>query len=169
MLSQTKIMLLAGVAAVSAVIPVSQAAVYTCNIGGTIVYTSRMGANCRNAQLPTLGSYTSSRSVYAEQARRSDPEPERTAKRTKAAAPKAAPTPVQLAAPKIPGNSGRRSILEQELANERQALAKTQSELAAARTAKNGSIDQQRINNLQASVTDRQLNIQALQRELSRM
>lgn len=164
-----KKMLLAGIAAVFAVLPEVQAAqVYTCNIGGTVVYTSRMGANCHGAQLPTLGSYTSSRRVYADQQpRRSEPKESDAEKKT--AARKANSAPVQVAAPKMPGNSGRRSILEQELANERQALAKAQSELASARTAQNGSIDQQRINSLQSSVSDRQLNIQALQRELSRM
>ena len=84
------------------------------------------------------------------------------------------PQPVQqapvIAAPKSsPGNSSRRAILEQELANERRALSDAQKSLAQARGAKGGSIDQQQISTLQSSVLDRQQNIQALQRELGRM
>jgi len=55
--------------------------------------------------------------------------------------------------------------LEQELANEQQALASAQNELSAARAQKN----QNRASQLTASIQDRRQNIQALQRELSRM
>lgn len=72
-------------------------------------------------------------------------------------------------APKVSSTGGRRAILEQELTNERQALANEQKALAAARTAKGGNVDQQHISRLQGSVLDRQQNIQALQRELSRI
>ncbi|HFC8537505.1 TPA: hypothetical protein ACFP4Y_001883, partial [Neisseria bacilliformis] len=71
----------------------------------------------------------------------------------------------ELNLPKPPGNGGRRSILEQELANERQALNTAQNELSVARAQKN----QNRASQLTASIQDRQQNIQALQRELSRM
>jgi len=67
--------------------------------------------------------------------------------------------------PKPSGSSGRRTILEQELANEQQALASAQNELSAARAQKN----QNRASQLTANIQDRRQNIQALQRELSRM
>ena len=61
-------------------------------------------------------------------------------------------------------------ILEQELKNERLALANAQAELIRARAVKNGAaVDAQRVTGLQAGVHDRQQNIQALQRELARM
>lgn len=62
-----------------------------------------------------------------------------------------------------------RAILEQELANERKALASAQQSLSNARSAKGGAINQELVNQLQGSVLDRQQNIQALQRELGRM
>ena len=67
--------------------------------------------------------------------------------------------------PKPSGSSGRRTILEQELANEQQALASAQNELSAARAQKN----QNRASQLTANIQDRRQNIQALQRELRRM
>ena len=68
-------------------------------------------------------------------------------------------------------SSGRRTILEQELNNERTALAAAQQALVSGRAA-NGQGDaahQARVRQLESAVLDRQQNIQALQRELSRM
>lgn len=65
----------------------------------------------------------------------------------------------------------RRTILEQELNNERNALAKAQQALAAGRAVNNQSDaeHQNRVRQLENAVLDRQQNIQALQRELNRM
>lgn len=67
--------------------------------------------------------------------------------------------------------NSRRSILEQELNNERDALAKAQQALAAGRAVNTQSTTehQNRIRQLENAVLDRQQNIQALQRELNRM
>lgn len=89
----------------------------------------------------------------------------------------AMPTPaVAIARPKATPNltkfNGRRSILEQELSNERGALAAAQKALAEGRTVANGKSDnehQAKVRQLESAVLDRQQNIQALQRELSRM
>ncbi|WP_225747758.1 hypothetical protein [Eikenella sp. Marseille-P7795] len=85
-----------------------------------------------------------------------------------------APAAPVAAAPSGRTNSGRRLILEQELANERRALADAQKALTESRTLPKGdqaayAAHQARVSSLQSDVLDRQQNIQALQRELSRM
>lgn len=67
--------------------------------------------------------------------------------------------------------SGRRTILEQELTNERSALAQAQKALADGRavSGQSDATHQNRVRQLESAVLDRQQNIQALQRELSRM
>lgn len=68
--------------------------------------------------------------------------------------------------------SGRRTILEQELNNERSALAQAQKALADGRVVVGATADanhQNKVRQLESAVLDRQQNIQALQRELSRM
>ncbi len=155
----------------------SAAKIYTCMINGEVTYTSRPSGNCQTADLPPIGRYSSSRydePQAAQSARYERPEAKKQAV-AKARAPKPENQGVmpakltQPAAPKLAGNSGRRSILEQELANERKALSEAQQSLTSARAAKGGTIDQQQITQLQGHVLDRQQNIQALQRELGRM
>ena len=58
----------------------------------------------------------------------------------------------------------RKSVLQTELTNERKALAEAQQALNRSHTGKGGDTTA-----LQNVVFDRQQNIQALQRELSRM
>lgn len=168
--------LLAGLFAAG--VQTASAKIYTCTVNGEVVYTSRHTGNCQSADLPPIGRYSSSR--YDEpQPHISTPRPEQAVKRAaiksaakpnQAAAVPAKYTPPPAApAPKLAGSNSRRSILEQELANERKALSEAQQSLASARTAKGGSIDQQQITQLQGHVLDRQQNIQALQRELGRM
>ena len=78
--------------------------------------------------------------------------------------------PAAPATAKPSGSSGRRMILEQELNNERRALAEAQAALIRARAVKVGmAVNPQQVSSLQSSVQDRQQNIQALQRELGRM
>lgn len=125
-----------------------------------------------SADLPPIGRYSSLR-YDAPQARSEPAAPAPAKNRTaKAAAPRnvqTAAAPVVPAAPKAAGSNGRRAILQQELANERQALSSDQQALTSARTAQGGSVNQQLVHRLQGSVLDRQQNIQALQRELARM
>ena len=157
--------------------------IYTCEVGGVTVYTSRPSGGCHSTDLPVIGRYSSApynqpeAAVYSTQPQ---PQPEPARRKTTSAKSggkaKAVPVaPVRAApamaapAPKAPANNSRRSILETELANERKALGDAQKALAQARTAKGGSVNQEQINQLQGSVFDRQQNIQALQRELGRM
>ena len=81
--------------------------------------------------------------------------------------------PAMPTAPKLSSAraNGRRTILEQELNNERNALAQAKQNLADGRIVKgaNDTNRDARIRQLESAVLDRQQNIQALQRELSRM
>ena len=161
------------IAAISAASLPAGAKVYECNVGGVTVYTSRPSANCHTPDLPRIGSYTSIAPRVAPPPR--EPAAQASAaRRASMSANRAANAPIRTAPPlqtadaglpKPSGSSGRRTILEQELANEQQALASAQNELSAARAQKN----QNRANQLTASIQDRRQNIQALQRELSRM
>ena len=146
--------------------------IYTCTANGRVTYTTKPSGNCHSADLPPIGRYSSLR-YDAPQARSEPAAPAPAKNRTaKAAAPRnvqTAAAPVVPAAPKAAGSNGRRAILQQELANERQALSSDQQALTSARTAQGGSVNQQLVHRLQGSVLDRQQNIQALQRELARM
>lgn len=156
---------------------VQQAAaeVYSCGPG---CYTSKPSGS--RAQLGNkIGSYT------ATVVRRETPAPaassssggsqraQNNAARAPARSVTVAQTPAAPAAPRLSAAkaSGRRTILEQELNNERSALANAQKALAEGR-AVSGKLDgnhQARIRQLESAVLDRQQNIQALQRELGRM
>ncbi len=159
-------------------IQTASAKIYTCVINGEVTYTSRHTGNCQAADLPPIGRYSSTRYDEPQAYTPSAPKPEA----KKQVAVKRAPKPNQAvavpakytpppaaAAPNLSGSNNRRSILEQELANERKALSEAQQSLTSARAAKGGTIDQQQITQLQGHVLDRQQNIQALQRELGRM
>lgn len=79
-------------------------------------------------------------------------------------------TAAYVAPPSVPKlnptqTNSRRAILEQELNNERGALAQAQKKLADGRVSRDANL----IRRLENAVLDRQQNIQALQRELSRM
>ncbi|MBH5328737.1 hypothetical protein H9Q10_03530 [Eikenella sp. S3360] len=151
------------------------APIYNCGNGS---YSSKPGPGCQRADLPAIGRYTSA------------PRPRPAPQPTLAAAPAQtratsggqqaavyrAPAPAApvAATPSGRTNSGRRLILEQELANERRALADAQKALTESRTLPKGdqaayAAHQARVSSLQSDVLDRQQNIQALQRELSRM
>lgn len=160
------------IAAISAASLPAGAKVYECNVGGVTVYTSRPSANCHTPDLPKIGSYTSIAPRVAPPPR--EPAAQASPRRASMSTNRAANAPIRTAPPlqtadaglpKPSGSSGRRTILEQELANEQQALASAQNELSAARAQKN----QNRASQLTANIQDRRQNIQALQRELSRM
>lgn len=133
------------------------AKVYTCLENGEIVYTSKPKGNCAVANLPAIGTYSNQpvkRNITTASIRtRPRPNTPRT------------PTdgPTVTIVPKGSDNT-RRTILQQELINERTALAQAQQALNRSRTGKGGNITE-----LQSAVLDRQQNIQAIQRELSRM
>lgn len=158
--------------------------IYTCTVNGEVIYTSRPSGNCHSADLPTIGKYSNAPYDAAAVFPPSEPveEPVKKAdivvkpapKNTVRVKPKVTPirpAPIVAASPvpRSSGSSSRRSILETELSNERKALGEAQKSLAQARIAKGGRVNQQEITSLQSAVLDRQQNIQALQRELSRM
>ena len=161
------------------------AKIYTCEVNGSIVYTSRPSGNCQAVNdLPIVGKYSSSRydapvsdapTLNAPTSQTAPAKSKNTAaKSNHKATPKPAPvrTASETAPPPVPKSSGvnsGRSILETELSNERAALADAKKQLSQARTAKGGSVNQQAISTLQGAVLDREKNIQALQRELGRM
>ena len=160
------------------------AEVYSCGPG---CYTSSPSRGGARASLGNrIGSYTS---VPAPKTPREQPAVAAPTAAANVAAPARARTVAHQAAPSIPRpaaaamptvaapristarSSGRRTILEQELNNERNALAAAQRALVSGRAA-NGQADaahQARVRQLESAVLDRQQNIQALQRELSRM
>ncbi|MDK4697862.1 hypothetical protein QDY71_08910 [Kingella negevensis] len=163
------------------------AEIYSCGDG---CYTSSpKKATGGKAKLGNkIGSYTSvmpervSPTVTAEAASKAEPKaaPVRTAAVRRAPAyvapsrPATAPTQTAAApaAPRMSATraSGRRTILEQELNNERSALSQAQKALADGRAVStNDENHQARVRQLESAVLDRQQNIQALQRELSRM
>ena len=148
--------------------------VYSCGNGS---YSSKPGPGCQRADLPTIGRYSAARPRPAPAPVAAAPAPQRAAaagSQQAAVYHAPAPQPVAAAAPSGRTNSGRRMILEQELANERRALATAQRALTESRTMPKGDgaayqAHQARVSSLQSDVLDRQQNIQALQRELSRM
>ena len=147
--------------------------VYSCGNGS---YSSKPGPGCQRADLPTIGRYSAARPRPAPAPVAATPAPQRAAVGSQQAAVyhAPAPQPVAAAAPSSRTNSGRRMILEQELANGRRALATAQRALTESRTMPKGDgaayqAHQARVSSLQSDVLDRQQNIQALQRELSRM
>lgn len=173
--------------------PALDAKVYSCGNG---CYTSNPKAAKGQANLgKQIGSYTGYRdktktvdvaSIEVEKPTvRKEASPARARPTTAVAAKRAQPSvdiparsvPVALQKPTSVDTtprraSGRRTILEQELANERNALAQAQKALADGRVVTGQMADaghQTRIRQLESTVLDRQQNIQALQRELSRM
>lgn len=174
----------------AAIIAVSSVAaeaskIYTCEINGTVVYTSRPSGGCHAPDLPPIGRYSSARYDAPEvvtaptsqpKAAKAATNTKRSSNRTMSTKAKAPVAPIRpttpsvaAPAPKPAASNSRRAILETELSNERKALSEAQKSLAQARAVKGGTIDRQQIKNLEGSVLDRQQNIQALQRELGRM
>lgn len=156
----------------------AQAEIYSCGPG---CYTSNAKKGSGKADIGTkIGSYTSvksrslSESAMVVPQQRSGAPAARHASVAPAHSVAVANTqPAAAPVPKVSSAraSGRRNILEQELNNERNALAQAQKALADGR-AVGGSSDaghQSRIRQLESAVLDRQQNIQALQRELGRM
>ncbi|MDF7675560.1 hypothetical protein PT286_02265 [Neisseriaceae bacterium ESL0693] len=136
------------------------AKVYTCMEHGEVVYTSNPKGNCAQAQLPDIGRYSDIRAGSGYRAATINSRPRNTG-RIKTAYQ--GPKPSVSIIPRGSDDS-RRAILQQELANERQALTQAQQALNRSRTGQGGNITE-----LQSAVLDRQQNIQALQRELGRM
>lgn len=170
--------------------PALDAKVYSCGDG---CYTSNPKASKGRANLgKQIGSYTGYRpqtevaiadkiatpvakpktqTVAARRTAPVVPRPTPVAMRSNSVGTAVATAPVTTTAAAVRRASGRRTILEQELNNERTALASAQKALADGRVvgATADANHQSKIRKLESAVLDRQQNIQALQRELSRM
>ena len=162
------------------------AEVYSCGPG---CYTSKPSKGYGKADLgQKIGSYTSIPAPHVTStppATAAAKQPVQTAQTAQTAAqrvPSVSPSarsvavsaPARINTPAISAAklSGRRTILEQELNNERTALAMAQKALAEGRAVNSGQSDtvhQLNVRKLESAVLDRQQNIQALQRELGRM
>lgn len=132
--------------------PAAGAAVYSCEIGGVTVYTSRPAANCQTASLPVIGSYRNAPAPAAKRPR----------SRTLNAVPPAAVPPETVPAKLA---DSRRSILQQELANEQQAVKTAEQALAEAV----GRGEEAQMQLWRERLQDRRMNVKALERELGRM
>ncbi|MDO4433459.1 MAG: hypothetical protein Q4B82_02620 [Alysiella sp.] len=159
-----------------AIAPYAIAEVYSCGQG---CYTSNPKHGSGKADLgKKIGSYTAAQSSHSSNSNTAAAvaRPSTTVARSSvsgAVSARAVPVASASVAPRLDTTraSGRRTILEQELSNERTALANAQKALAEGR-AVDGQLDaghQNRIRQLESAVLDRQQNIQALQRELGRM
>lgn len=173
----------------AAVSPMLDAKVYSCGPG---CYSDKAKGSRGYANLgKQIGSYTTIKSQPADNeavAAKAAPSVQAAAVVQQARAKMPRPVPVSLAKrshaqgnvmpavvyKKVNSNrfNGRRSILEQELDNERNALAAAQKALAEGRLVGGKAADaahQSRVRHLESAVLDRQQNIQSLQRELGRM
>lgn len=166
--------------------PALDAKTYSCGEG---CYTDNSKASKGRAKLgQQIGYYTSTKTSKATEIVAKNESSNKVAAAPAAKPTVSAPRAVQVsrrsvpltqvasAAPAAPRTtakaSGRRSILEQELNNERNALAQAQKALADGRVVLGAAADanhQSKVRQLESAVLDRQQNIQALQRELSRM
>lgn len=159
------------------------AEVYSCGPG---CYTSKPSKGYGKADLgQKIGSYTSIPAPHITStppATAAAKQPVQTAQTAAQRVPSVSPSarsvavsaPARINTPAISTAklSGRRTILEQELNNERTALAMAQKALAEGRAVNSGQSDtvhQLNVRKLESAVLDRQQNIQALQRELGRM
>lgn len=154
-------------------LPAAQAQIYSCNVNGEVLYTSKPRGDCQRAELKPIGSYSSVKPIKRAPAVSARPHSSGTvsANRGVAVPPPAANTTAVHTGVR---DSGRRSILEQELANERNALMQAKQALTSGRSMQaheknNYAQYQARIRQLESAVLDREQNVQALQRELGRM
>ena len=167
--------LLIGAAFTLGALPAAQAQVYSCMVNGEVLYTSKPRGDCQRAELKPIGSYSSVKPI-----KRVTPS---VSAKPRSSSSVAANRGVAIPPPTA-GNttavhtgtrdSGRRNILEQELANERNALMQAKQALTSGRSMlahekNNYAQYQARIRQLESAVLDREQNVQALQRELGRM
>lgn len=142
----------------------ASAAVYQCLKNGEWVYTNKAGPNCKTQNLAQIGSYSS---VHRETAAPRKSAAGRRSSGSNAAVPYSVSSQQRIDSKIQQQRDGSRlSILQRELANEERALLQAQKALSDHKPA--GS-DDARLNALKGAVTDRQENINALKKEISRM
>ena len=152
----------------------AQAAIYECVQNGKTVYTNKKSGDCKSAGLGFVGTYSSDKSAYSgvylddasSYSRGSSSGGKSSSSTTRR------PTRSGTAAEHVPSSTqakrdtGRLGILQRELANEQQALNTAIRNLAAGKAEKKTPAQ---LEALEGAVKDRQENISALQKEISRM
>lgn len=147
----------------------AQATIYECFRGGETVYTNKSGSNCRAMEVGKIGSYSpakvKSSSDYSSPYLSSSGSSKSSGGIVRTSRSGTSSERVQ---PEIQSqrDSSRAGILKQELANEQQALSLAQKNLADGKAANK---DAATIAALEGAIRDRQENITALQKEISRM
>ncbi|WP_434778346.1 DUF4124 domain-containing protein [Neisseria sp. Ec49-e6-T10] len=136
------------------------APVYRCIVGKEVTFTNKPGNGCKAVNLGPISVIGTEKS------------PSRTTKNANNTANNNYPK--ESAAENATRNQGRRQILEAELANEQKALADAQKALTEGQAVRNGNEKnyakyQERVQQLQNAVSDRQKNIDAIQKEISRL
>ena len=144
----------------------ANATIYECFRGGETVYTNKSGSNCRAIQVGKIGSYSSDHKSYAKSTTATSYTPTRNSGnivRTSRSG-----TTSERIRPEVQSqrDNSRVGILKQELANEQQALSMAQKNLIDGKAANK---DAATIAALEGAIRDRQENITALQKEISRM
>ena len=147
----------------------ANATIYECFRGGETVYTNKSGSNCRAMEVGKLGSYSPTKvkssydDSYLSSSSSSSSKSSGGIVRTSRSG-----TSSERVQPEIQSqrDSSRAGILKQELANEQQALSLAQKNLADGKAANK---DAATIAALEGAIRDRQENITALQKEISRM
>ncbi|MBR7001400.1 MAG: hypothetical protein IKI11_01880 [Neisseriaceae bacterium] len=149
----------------------ANATIYECFRGGETVYTNKSGSNCRAMEVGKIGSYSPAKvkpssdysSPYLSSSSSSSKSSSGGIVRTSRSG-----TTSERIRPEVQlqRDNSRTGILKQELANEQQALALAQKNLADGKAANK---DAATIAALEGAIRDRQENITALQKEISRM
>ncbi|MBR6026282.1 MAG: hypothetical protein IK065_01610 [Neisseriaceae bacterium] len=148
--------------------PFANGAVYECKHNGVTTYTNKAGSGCSSAKLGYVGTYSADHKAYADSASYSYTPPSSSSSGNSPKRNTRSGTAAEHVQPEVQSkrDNGRLSILQRELANEQQALDSAQKNLAAGKAAKK---DAASLAALEGAIKDRQENISALQKEISRM
>ena len=145
----------------------ANATIYECFRGGETVYTNKSGSNCRAMEVGKLGSYSPVKTSHSHDYSYAS---SATSSRSSGGMVRTSRSGIssERVQPEIQSqrDSSRAGILKQELANEQQALSIAQKNLADGKAANK---DAATIAALEGAIRDRQENITALQKEISRM
>lgn len=143
------------------------AKIYKCTRGGAVTYVNKAQSGCVALDLEPLSTYSTSKSRGHSKTRV-------TPKQTNKTNTNKGSYPSVDANTQAGRDQGRKQILQAELANEQRALATAQKALSDGQQVRQGNEKnsvkhQERIKQLQNSVTDRRKNVQAIQNELNRL
>ncbi|MBQ9259534.1 MAG: hypothetical protein IJ187_06765 [Neisseriaceae bacterium] len=147
----------------------ANAAIYECFRGGETVYTNKKGSNCRSVEVGKLGTYSSIKTPnYDNDYTYTPSSSSKSSSGGGIVRTSRSGTSSERIRPEVQSqrDSSRAGILKQELANEQQALSLAQKNLADGKAANK---DAATIAALEGAIRDRQENITALQKEISRM